>query len=40
MAGNTPEVCVAKIGAEAAAWGAAMLMPDQLFDSPLKETAP
>lgn len=36
MAGNTPEVHVAKIGAEAAAWGVAMLMLDQLFDSPLK----
>ncbi|MFH1477024.1 MAG: ROK family protein [Verrucomicrobiota bacterium] len=33
MAGNTPAVRVAKIGAEAAAWGAAMLMLDQLFDS-------
>jgi len=29
-------VHVAKIGAEAAAWGVAMLMLDQLFDSPLK----
>ena len=34
MAGNTPEVRVAKIGTEAAAWGAAMLMLDHLFDSP------
>jgi len=36
VAGNTPEVRVAKIGAEAAAWGVAMLMLDQLFDSPVK----
>jgi len=40
MAGNTPEVRVAKIGAEAAAWGVAMLMLDQLFDSPVKGAAP
>lgn len=40
MAGNTPKVLVAQIGAESAAWGIAMLMLDQLFDSPVKESAP
>ena len=40
MAGHAPAVRVAKIGAEAAAWGAAMLMLDQLFDGHIKGAAP
>lgn len=40
MAGNAPEVRVTKIGAEAAAWGVAMLMLDQLFDNPVKGAVP
>ncbi len=40
IGGNTPAVRASAIGVEAAAWGAAMLMLDQLFESSLKASAP